>query len=714
MDLIRARRTEDRHDAEDGSALPTRVWRSRLSWKIATAVFTTILIVQGAILTISVPQIEQRNLDELARAARYAVMPLIRETAGQMEMPIVPSDAARLLSASHVRGLAVYGLDLSLLGAYGETTIIDLRDATHEKSYRSVNGASYEIAMTPAEIGRPYQMVLKIDSRMVRGAVIEHLKQSMIIMSLLSGFVTVVLMLALSQWLLEPIFVLRRNLVSAMNNPKEPELIPAPRDNRDELGMVMRITNDLIRMNAQNIHGMEKQAERDKRKLSHFDALTELANRMSFVEQLDVCLKDEVSDKNNRIAVFAIDLDHFKDINDTLGHEVGDRLLREVGRKLVGAMPAGALVARASADEFMAMVVLEEGMASDEIANHVHKVLQEPIDVRQERFKIRTSIGVAHGPEDGIEANQLIKSADIALNRAKQEGRDTIRFYSEDFDRAVQQRFQMLRDMREALERNEFLLHYQPQFDLRTGALIGAEALIRWRKNDNSKEGASFISPAEFIPLAESSGLIVEIGAWVLEEACSMNMRMQKAGIPNFRIAVNISGVQFHKGDIVGSVVDTLQRTGLDPHQLELEVTESAFMENTAGAIKLLHELHSLGCELAIDDFGTGYSSLSYLRQFPIDRLKIDQSFVRNAISDHGNRSIASTIITLGHSLGLKVIAEGVESVEHEVFLKEGGCDEVQGYRYSRPLPEDKFLEFASAYDPITIVKPPVTVLKTS
>ena len=313
-------------------------------------------------------------------------------------------------------------------------------------------------------------------------------------------------------------------------------------------------------------------------------------------------------------------------------------------------------------------------------------------------FQVRASIGVATYPDDGIDPDQVLKNADIALNRAKEEGRDLIKEYSEDFDRAVQQRFQMLRDLREAMERNQLDLYYQPQLDLNTGKVIGAEALLRWFKPDNSKEGGTFISPADFVPVAEQSGLIVPIGEWVIQTACTNAARWAREG-HEFRIAVNVSGAQFYQSDIVAYVSKILQETGLPPHLLELEVTESVFMEDIQHTITILQNLHGLGVELAIDDFGTGYSSLSYLRQFPIDRLKIDQSFIRNALNNADDAAIARTIVALGHSLNLKVIAEGVETKEHEQFLMDQGCDEVQGFRYSRPVPTEKFEAFVNSYN---------------
>ncbi|MCB1555765.1 MAG: bifunctional diguanylate cyclase/phosphodiesterase, partial [Alphaproteobacteria bacterium] len=393
-------------------------------------------------------------------------------------------------------------------------------------------------------------------------------------------------------------------------------------------------------------------------------------------------------------------LDHFKDINDNMGHNVGDAILRAIGKRLRAAMPEEAVVARYGEDEYaITMALPKKGKTARSIAEDVAEVIRsEPFKVFNEQFQIRASIGVATFPDDGTDPDQVLKNADIALNHAKEKGRDTIREYSEDFDRAVQQRFQMLRDLRDALEHDQLSVHFQPQFDLASGRLIGAETLLRWWKPDQSKEGGKFIPPAEFIPVAEQSGLIVPIGEWVMQQSCEKVKKWNDQG-HDIRIAVNVSGAQFYRSDLVAFVANLLKKTKLAPQKLELEVTESIFMEDVNHAIQTLRDLHALGVEIAIDDFGTGYSSLSYLRQFPIDRLKIDQSFIRNALNNPDDASIARTIVRLGHSLNLKVIAEGVETKDHEDFMRSEDCDEVQGFRYSRPVPEDMFTAFLKSYN---------------
>jgi diguanylate cyclase (GGDEF)-like protein len=676
------------------------IWRSRISWKIALSVFATIVIVQAAIMVFTLSDVENEKLRQIRDMGLSGLAPVLEQKNDQLTSPIPRQKAAQVFSTTPLRGISIYSMDLSQITSYGEPTILRLKNSFNlGETYRSADRMYYEVIYTSADLRNPYFIVAKLDASSVRADVMLYIQQNVLILLLLSAFVTSVLMLALSQWLLEPILLLRRNLVNAVSDPENPSVQDLDNPARDEVSVTIHIANDLIRQNATNIIKLKEQAEDRIHQLAYYDTLTELPNRALFAEKLESAIKHDVMAKDKSLVVMSVDLDHFKDINDSMGHEIGDMLLEAVAERLVNATPDRAVIARASADEFVIMVPLEKDISeSSEIINNIFASLREPMSIMQEQFQIRASVGIAHCPQDGMDAGHVMKSADIALNRAKEDGRDTYRFYSEDFDRAVQARFQMLRDLRKALDEDQLTLHYHPQFDLRNGKMIGAEALLRWWRPNNSKEGGHFISPVEFIPISEQSGLIVPIGEWVLRTACQMAMNWQKDGYPPFRIAVNISGVQFHRGDIVNTVKQVLDETGLDAKMLELEVTESIFMDDIEFTIGVLRELHDLGCELAIDDFGTGYSSLSYLRQFPIDRLKIDQSFIRDALVNSDDQAITRTIISLGHSLGLKVIAEGVETLEHQEFLIQEECDEAQGFRYTKPLPAQKLREFSEGY----------------
>lgn len=680
---------------------PTQIWRSKLSWRITLVVFLTIMTVQAGILSVTLRDYEGARIAELVESARSAIVPSLEGSVADLyASPINDATANRLITTTKLNGLAVYSTDLNLLRTFGEPTVLTLRDQSSiGKTFRSADGKSYETVFRPSALGRPYLIVARMDSSAIQPQVFAYVKQTITIMLLMSAFVTTVLMLALGRWLLEPILFLRGNLLRASENPENPRIEASPFDKTDEIGVAIEISTKLIKQNADNIKRIKSAAEDQIHKLAYYDTLTSLPNRTLFLLSLNEKTRSRDNENVTRFAVITMDLDHFKDINDTMGHNIGDAILRAVGKRLRASMPESAIVARSGEDEFaITMPLSGDATTARDIAERVIGVIRaEPFKVFNEMFQIRASIGVATYPDDGIDPDQVLKNADIALNRAKEEGRDLIKEYSEDFDRAVQQRFQMLRDLREAMEKKQLELYYQPQLDLNTGTVIGAEALLRWFKPDNSKQGGTFISPADFVPIAEQSGLIVPIGEWVMRTACETAAEWHRQG-RSIRIAVNVSGAQFYQSDIVAYTSKVLAETGLPPHLLELEVTESVFMEDIQHTISILQSLHSLGVELAIDDFGTGYSSLSYLRQFPIDRLKIDQSFIRNALNNADDAAIARTIVALGHSLNLKVIAEGVETLEHEKFLRDQGCDEVQGFRYSRPVPKDKFNEFVGGY----------------
>lgn len=676
------------------------IWRSKLSWKIALSVFATIVVIQTAVMVFTVTNIEDEALGHIKDQGLAALASALDLGVKDLEVPISPAKADQIIQTTDIKSFSIYGLDLGILAQYGDPTILHFQNGFDPAmSYRSVDKSFYEVVYSSSGLRRPYFIIARLDSTGTQSIVQDYVKLNTLVVLLLSGFVTSVLMLALSQWLLEPILLMRRNMIRAVRNPENPTVEDYEDAESDEVGVTIQIANNLIWQNASNLIKLRQQAEDKIHRLAYYDALTNLPNRSLFIERLETAIKKDVIARDKSLVVMSVDLDHFKDINDSMGHEIGDLLLEAVSERLVNAAPDNAVVARASADEFSIFATLEGDISqSTDIVNDIFQALSQPVSILQEQFQIRASVGLAHCPQDGTDAGHIIKNADIALNRAKEEGRDTYRYYSEDFDRAVQERFQMLRDLRIALDEKQLTLHYHPQFDLKTGQMIGAEALLRWWRPDNSKAGGHFVSPAEFVPVAEQSGLIVPIGEWVLKTACQMQMDWQKQGLDPFRIAVNISGVQFHRGDIVNVVKRTLEETGLDPHLLELEVTESVFMDDVHFTIGILKDLHALGCELAIDDFGTGYSSLSYLRQFPIDRLKIDQSFIRDALVNTDDQAITRTIINLGHSLNLKVIAEGVETLEHQEFLMKENCDEVQGFRYTKPLPEEDLQNFARHY----------------
>jgi len=676
--------------------------KNSISWRIAMTVFITIAIVQIVVLIINIKKDEVEMLNNARNIAQAVLLPSLEQVEDQNISPLKKNIAEYLFKTTIIKGLSIYNLDKTVIKAYGLPTIIypSISKNGTLPDYRSSDGRFYEVLFVSGQIELPYYIVARLDSSNIATKILNNIYKTLIIIFIISILVTSVLMFVLKQWLLNPIKILSSNLLKAAQNYDNPSMFLIESESHDEIGIAIRIANSLIRQNALNLKRLKTQAEDKIHALAYFDNLTGLPNRTYFIEKLDERINKEKINDDFKMAVFSIDLDHFKDINDTMGHDAGNRILEVVSKRLAKSVPDTAIISRSSADEFIVMAALKGSISdSSSIVDGLFDVMVDPVHIMQESFQIRISVGVAHYPNDGIDAGQIIKNANIALSRAKEEGRDTVRYYSEDFNKSIQERFKLLRDLRVALDKNELEVYYHPQFNLKTGQMIGAEALLRWWKPDSSKEGGHFISPLVFIPIAEQSGLIVEIGEYVLRTACEKNKAWQEHGMPPIKMAVNLSAEQFHRCDIVSQLNDILEETGLDPKWLELEVTESVFMEDMQSAIDILHQFHHMGIEIAIDDFGTGYSSLSYLRQFPIDRLKIDQSFIRNALTDNDDKQIVRTIIALGHSLNLKIIAEGVETIEHEDFLKKEGCDESQGFKYTKPIPENAFLDFSRQYN---------------
>jgi diguanylate cyclase (GGDEF)-like protein/PAS domain S-box-containing protein len=426
-----------------------------------------------------------------------------------------------------------------------------------------------------------------------------------------------------------------------------------------------------------------KAAESQLRQLAHYDALTGLANRTQFLERLkwsiDVAKRD-----NKKTALMFLDLDRFKWINDTLGHQAGDKLLIEVANRLNESVREVDTVSRLAGDEFTIILNhLHDEQQAGIVAKKILNALEVPMILEGREVFISSSIGITIYPTDAKTVNQLIKHADTAMYYAKERGRNNYQYFSHSMNQKVLDELEMETNLRQALKNQEFSLNYQPQFNLKTKELIGLEVLLRWKHPI-----LGFISPSVFIPHAEKNDLIIMIGDWVLNTACQRSMAWQKAGLKPVRISVNLSGVQLKQHDLIEKVSRVLENTKLSPKFLELELTEGVLMDNAEMTINTLGKLKKMGIRLSIDDFGTGYSSLSYLKRFPIDTLKIDQSFIRDITTDADDDAIASTIIAMAHNLRLKVIAEGVENQKQVTILEQKGCDEVQGYFFGRPLTE--------------------------
>ncbi|ABO49880.1 diguanylate cyclase/phosphodiesterase with PAS/PAC and GAF sensor(s) [Desulforamulus reducens MI-1] len=434
-----------------------------------------------------------------------------------------------------------------------------------------------------------------------------------------------------------------------------------------------------------------KRIEEILRYLAYHDSLTELPNRTLFNDRLSMALNQAHRNKN-KLAVMFLDLDHFKKVNDTLGHDIGDQLLKGIAQRFSKLLRKGDTIARIGGDEFTILLHnITRAENASIVADKIIDTLANPWIIGNHEFHITTSIGIALYPDDGTDAESLLKNADAAMYQAKEMGRNNYQFYTPTMNAQTLRRFELENNLRRALDRKEFVIYYQPQVEIHTGKIVGVEALIRWQHPQRG-----MISPAEFIPMAEETGLIIPIGEWILRRACAQNKAWQDRGFSPMRVTVNLSARQFLQPHLPQYISNVLEDTGLGPQWLELEITESLAMKDVAFTEKTLIELRKMGITLAIDDFGTGYSSLNYLKRLPIDILKIDRSFIHDLNTESDDVAIISAIITLGHNLKMKVVAEGVETKEQLMFLRQQQCDLMQGYLFTKPLPvrelEQKYL----------------------
>jgi diguanylate cyclase (GGDEF)-like protein len=448
-----------------------------------------------------------------------------------------------------------------------------------------------------------------------------------------------------------------------------------------------------------------KRAEEKIQYLATHDALTGLPNRLMFNQLLNHAIQ-AARRYQRQFAVLFIDLDRFKTINDTLGHEAGDQLLQEIGARLKQTLRASDVVARLEVDEGVVarlggdefVILIEEVNDLSQLKTVSHRILSaviKPMIIMGEECRITASIGISIFPKDAEDEQSLMKNADIAMYFAKEEGKNNFQFYSMDIQSKLLEHLSIETNLRYALERNELSLHYQAKVNFKTNVITGVEALLRWQ---NPSLGS--VTPTQFIPVAEETGLIISIGKWVMKTACAQNVAWQKQGLPVVCMAVNLSLRQLTDENLIDDIRTALNDSGMAPNLLELEITESMVMHNPARMIAVLAKIKSLGVRLAIDDFGTGYSSLAQIKHFPVDTLKVDRSFIRNIPQDAEDKAITEAIIAMGKTLSLTVVAEGVETLEQMNFLKEHACDEMQGYYFSKPIVPEQFAELLRKHVP--------------
>jgi len=429
-----------------------------------------------------------------------------------------------------------------------------------------------------------------------------------------------------------------------------------------------------------------KAREQQLSQYAKYDILTGVANRTLFMERLTHLLAQRVQ-KGRYHAVLFIDLDHFKNINDTFGHSIGDKVLKIVSQKLQKSIRKGDTVSRHGGDEFAILLEnLKSPLDAAKIAQSILDILKKPLPINEHHFHITTSIGITIAPTDSNDAETLLRFADIAMYKAKNNGRDNYAFYTHDLSKQAQERITLEEDLYKAIQYDEFVLYYQSQINVNTKKIIGAEALIRWKHPTKG-----LIMPIKFIPIAESSGQIISIGKWVIKQAMKDMSEWKAKGLPIEILSINLSVRQLNDNAILDIIKDTLKKTGCKPEWIEFEITEGYAMSDHQAATSLLEEINKLGFKISIDDFGTGYSSLAYLKRLPIQKIKIDQSFLQDIPGDIDDESIVSAVIHIAKSLNLNIVAEGVETSPQQDFLLEHGCIHAQGYLYTKPMPKNRF-----------------------
>jgi len=680
--------------ADDIQKLPKIRPYHRLSYKLLRWVLMTALMAGGVLSMVQIFLDASRAAIEMDDQAQQ-ILAVMRDPAAQAIYSIDPELANQVVDGLFQQRAIIQASIYHPDGSYLSHRTRPLRSAPYRPLTDPIfqEQRSYEIPLT-----RNQQVYggLRITLDTAETAEI-FLERSLLIFisGLLKAFILSLIVYAVYYYLLTaPLMGIIRSLLKVDPASPAQKKIPMPKwHQKDELGLWVQIANQLL----QSIEDNQQQrlaAEARVLKMSQYDALTGLPNRALFRSHLQSALED-AKRLHQKAALLWIGIDDFKSINDQYSYAIGDQLLQAIAERLTEHSEVFHTLCRLSGDQF---AILQYNIGTPyraaKFADSLLRSLHSPFFIEHRRFQLQATIGIALFPDDDVDADRLLQKAEQTMMLAKNTHRNQFTFYVASIDSELRQRKQMEKDLAGAIENNQFQLAYQPQIDMRTGKVIGAEALLRWQHPSRGN-----IPPDVFIPIAEANDSIRDIGAWVINQACRQLHQWQQEGI-DLHIAVNLSANQLRQRNIVDIIRKAIQDNQLQPHQLELEITETSFMENLSEAVETLRDLREFGVRCAVDDFGTGYSSLSYLKQLPIDKIKIDRQFILDLESGNNDTSIVSAIIQLGRSLKLGVIAEGVETEEQKNYLLANGCTEAQGYFYSKPLTTDEFRKFYHRHKP--------------
>jgi diguanylate cyclase (GGDEF)-like protein len=680
------------------------IWRARLAWKMIWVLFCSLIFVEFLSLYPLARHYEKKELDILSEnslSTLYTLFSLLPQKPNTTE---INEATNRLINKTNLKGLIIAHEDGTPFLRTGEKPGHPMNHLPLFgflfSELRTEGGARYDVSWDNEVTGLPVDITARLDTSHLSQKINLFTIKTAILMFFMIVLMTLITGLIVKRMVLVPILALRARLFGFHAEPLHPERWLSKTLPNNEIGDISEKCDQLLnrlfdaRKNARAQEALlELRVEERTQELAqlvNYDRITELPNRNLLQEHLHQFITHSKQDKKN-VALFILILRDFHDVTNAFGHSVSMNFLKEVGRHLTENIPAGTCVAHISTSQF---AIARGGMAgTHQIANLAQWIVDlfnKPIQVDGHSIVSTINMGVAIYPIDCGDVETLMTNANLALNRAKTSMPNAYQFYEATMNKITEARRTLLSDLHYALERNELLLNYQPQVDLKTKQIVGVEALLRWKHPEKD-----IIPPSMFVPLAEESGLILSIGEWVIRTACEQALKWQAEGLPKLFVAINLSAIQFAQRNIVEIVNRALRETGLPCEQLELEITESAIMGNVEEAIGTMKALRGLGVSLSLDDFGTGYASLSYLKQFPLQKLKIDQSFVRDIGKTSEQASpLADIVILLGKNLNFTIIAEGVETEEQAIYLEEKGCNEVQGYLFGRPMLPDHFVEF--------------------